>query len=141
MVDEELITEEEFLSRLAELGERMNAEGKPAIFRILKAVEEGLVEFRFENWSEHLKKQAYQKLGFEPVEPVLMYRKIRSVKETGELHHHLKEEETLFTPYPPTSEDVKILAAQKPHAKKKIQGKVDGVFTPKADKPTTRRSK
>lgn len=71
-----LVTREQFDAELRALGESMAADGKIVIKQLLHEAEaNGRDKCRFDNWPPHLKADAYQKLGLEPVQ---MFRRVRT---------------------------------------------------------------
>lgn len=71
---EHLLTQEEFNKLLFDLGEEKAKSGKIVIQQLLKEAAKGRYSCAFHNWPSHLKQEAYNLLG---VQPVQMYRKIK----------------------------------------------------------------
>jgi hypothetical protein len=69
----QLISAEQFMLELRELGEQLAADGKKVIKSLLHEAEaNGRKHCLFENWPAHLQADAYERLG---VTPQLMYRR------------------------------------------------------------------
>ncbi len=78
---DELITRAEFYDELKALGERMAGDGKIVIKQLLHEAEtNGRSKCQFDNWPEHLQKDAFRRLG---LEPVTMYRRFAPSGEVG----------------------------------------------------------
>jgi hypothetical protein len=58
--------DEQFIDRLRALGEKMAAEGKPAIKSLLASADRGIKRAEFANWPRHLQEEAYRWLGEAP---------------------------------------------------------------------------
>lgn len=60
------MSEQPFIYRLRELGEKMAADGKPVIKSLLEAADRGIKRAEFSNWPPHLQEEAYRWLGEAP---------------------------------------------------------------------------